>query len=49
MLDALQVGLLLRLDQATVYQWVKQSKLPEPVRDGRGMLWHRLQIEQIAG
>jgi predicted site-specific integrase-resolvase len=47
-LDAMSVGLLLCIDQATVYQWVKEGKLLAPDREGRRMLWRRSDIERLA-
>lgn len=41
-----QVAEMLQVDPQTVRMWVKDNKLPTPVRLGRRMLWRREVIQR---
>jgi DNA polymerase III gamma/tau subunit/predicted DNA-binding transcriptional regulator AlpA len=44
LLNAVAVSRLLNINQATVYNRVKQGKLPQPQAVGRAMMWHRSEL-----
>lgn len=48
-LNAEQLGRLLRLNVATIYNHVKKGRLPAPERTGRAMTWQRSQVEDFIG
>jgi excisionase family DNA binding protein len=42
-----EVAALLRVDPQTVSRWLRERKLPSPLRLGRQMLWRRETLEQF--
>lgn len=44
MIDALALAAIKGVYVATIYNWVKQGRLPQPRRCGRKALWLRAQV-----
>jgi excisionase family DNA binding protein len=42
-----ELAALFRVDPQTISHWVKQQKLPPPLRLGRQMLWRRDMLDRF--
>ncbi|MHB1424976.1 MAG: helix-turn-helix transcriptional regulator [Gemmataceae bacterium] len=42
-----EVAALLRVDPQTVSRWIREHKIPHPLRLGRQMLWPRETLERF--
>lgn len=51
MADALlrlrDVVAILKVSRATVYAWIKQGRLPKPLKMGRATVWRSSEIQQF--
>jgi len=42
-----ELAALFRVDRQTISNWLRQNKLPQPLRLGRQLLWRRETLDQF--